>query len=673
MFDDFFTYIHHLMGDPFDLMETPDTNDDLDTENDQDTKDDPDTDDDTTNQVLHFLRVNTRIFDLLPESTDLPSSVSTLIKGAVQSGKSRIIFGLCLLHSVLYDSNVLVIVRNFTDDYDQFQRNFISFLDEYAVFLVENYGMDYDDVLGSIPSFFYLGNVRSKDHVLSRHEQMCQKMTEGRCVMIALANDKQIGHFNDCIDHIRRSDADIRDLYVIIDEADQLIYSEGDKFTPQLSFTLEQTKHYYGISATIYDAFYDSENRFNTERIFLLTPSSQYKGIDKLLFRSVEKTKKNLLGDEDLERFLVTHSNHSPFDIVHQQKHPMIAMIKTEHLITRQDDLMTEITTRYPMEYTVITYNGTFSKVYSPALVGVRMVLPRCHKRQAASSTDRIHVFSNCGLSYILQYLKENGGADRFPRILIISYNLVGRGINIVSADFGWHLTHMFYRPSKGTSVTSMIQSMRLCGIYNDNIPLTCHMEKDKYEDMYKGYMLQEDMFRRIRNTGESLSEWMKTQQFLKDKIPNGNLYRTQKFRGEITDKKEEDEGMSLDEFNQGRCITKTMIIPALIQNQNVQTMDPKELHRLTNDRNGMFKKWADITNQSAIARFMREGLDPRREYTKREMTDLWKNYSNGMSTTALFQAKIGTSVGYGNILVKLTNNNVRMYPELVQAFEKYF
>ncbi|NCA15204.1 MAG: hypothetical protein EBS89_14000, partial [Proteobacteria bacterium] len=345
---------------------------------------------------MHFLRDHTRIFELIPNTPDQQVFPSTLIKGAVQSGKSRIIFGLCLLHSIMNDANVLVIVRNFTDDYDQFQRNFISFLDEYSDFLSHEYDIEYDDLMEYLPSFYYIGNIKSNQYGLSRHEEICRKMTEGRCVMIALANDKQIEHFNDCIDLIHNNNVSIKDLYAIIDEADQLIYSESDKFTPQLSFLLEQTKHYYGVSATIYDAFYDSEKRFNTDRIFYLTPSPKYKGIDKLIFQSIEKTSQNLTMDSDLNRFLAHHSTQSPYQIRHQEKHPMLIMIKTEHLITKQDELMSKIYTRFPQEYTVITYNGTYSKIYSPALVGIRMVLPRCHKKQTSSSTDRVHIFNNC-------------------------------------------------------------------------------------------------------------------------------------------------------------------------------------------------------------------------------------------------------------------------------------
>jgi hypothetical protein len=628
--------------------------------------DDPPIDDDL---LLRFLRLHTRIFEILPGRTDIGSSFSTLLKGAVQSGKSRIIFGLCLLHSIMDASNVFVMVRNFTDDYDQFRRNFLAFLGEYEAFLLSE-GLDHDDIADRMPSFYYIGSIMKDKQ--GRDVEMCEDMIRGRCVMIALANDRQLGVFNNYYETLFNTMDNTVDLVVIVDEADQLVYSDGIHFTPQFEYLFEFTTHLYGISATIYEAFYDPKGYFSTDRVFYLTPPIDYKGLSSLVYESISKTKKGLSDDEDLARFFENEKNRQPFHIADGVRHPRIALIKTESLISEQDKLMSGVVSRYKKEFTVITYNGTACRIYSPELIGVRMILPICRKKQATSSTDRVHVFNNCALPYVLQYLKDNGGADRFPRILILSYKLVGRGINIVSADFDWHLTHMFYRPSKGTSVTAMIQSIRLCGVYKDNIPLTCIMEKEMYDEMYKGYMLQEDIFQRVKSTktDKSLTEWMRSQMFLKDKVPNGTLYKTCRFRGRITDKKEEDEGMSLDEFNQGRCITKTMIIPAMIQ---IKTgFNLKEHERLTNDKNGMFKKWADITNRSVIARFMREGLEPRREYTKKEITALWETFAPNTGIKSLMKFCSGKSRSYGEIITQ-RNNRYFLIETLRDAFDRYF
>ena len=661
-----------------------------------------------------FLREKTRLFDLFPgdgssgssnssssnsSSSNSSSSnsssgegknhSSTLIKGAVQSGKSRILFALCLLHGTYQqNANVMVLVRNFTDDYDQFQRNFRAFLDEYSEFLLQQPEIETDDdVLEYLPSFYYMGNVKKikQNGMLRNHEDLCEDLVKGQCVVIALANDHQTSMMNDCLDIVAAASSSERELWVMIDEADQLIYSEGDKFTPQLDALLERSHHVYGISATLYETFYDPNQRFCTDRVFYLTPPPEYKGIDQLAYESIRKTCNGLMEDEDLEQFLQRQCDKEPFWIRSSEKHPMMTLIKTENLITEQDRLLHKIQTRFPKQYTIITYNGTCTKLYSESLCGERIVLPVCRKKQSSSSsTHDLHVFHNCALPYLLQYLKENGGAERFPRILIISYKLVGRGINIVSADFQWHLTHMFYRPSKGTSVTSMIQSMRLCGNYQDTIPLTCLMEKEYYENMYKGHRLQEDLFYRIQNesTGskedddppKSLTEWLQTQKFMKDKIPDTVLYKKKGFQGKITDRESEDQGMSMTEFNQNRCITPslTLSLPPIPTPQ----LDQKEKHRLTNDQNGMFKKWAQLSNTSAIAVFMREGLDPKKTYDRSEIQSLCKKHKIQLSHICCTknQFRKGSQI-HGQLLWKhhQTPPHYSLHPCLVKDFEKYF
>lgn len=264
-----------------------------------------------------------------------------------------------------------------------------------------------------------------------------------------------------------------------------------------------------------------------------------------------------------------------------------------------------------------------------------------------------------------------------YPRVVLIAYQLVGRGLNIVSYDFGWHLTHMFYRPAPQTDGTTMLQSMRLCGIYRDNIRLTCFMEKKAYDNMYRAYQLQEDMFRRAlmhEDRNATVTEMMRTQHFHRHKVPRAALTsKGRRFKGNVTDREEEDEGMSLEEFAKERCIQEPY---EKVQTQPVGGgITQEELHRLTNQVNGMFKKWADPTNTTAIARFMREGLDPQREYTRKEMRDLCKEYK--VLLKDLLKSALGKNGGggvHGQILVIVNDkNHFRMRPKLIPCFEKYF
>jgi hypothetical protein len=109
-----------------------------------------------------------------------------------------------------------------------------------------------------------------------------------------------------------------------------------------------------------------------------------------------------------------------------------------------------------------------------------------------------------------------------------------------------------------------------------------------------------------------------------------------------------------------------------MIENQvNIPEMNEIEYQRLTNDRNGMFKRWSVITNNTAIAQFMREGIDPTKEYTKRELTELWKQYAKE-SFSHLFERVSGKSLGYGQIIIK-HNDVYKLHPKLVLKFNEFF
>lgn len=108
----------------------------------------------------------------------------------------------------------------------------------------------------------------------------------------------------------------------------------------------------------------------------------------------------------------------------------------------------------------------------------------------------------------------------------------------------------MFYRPHSTSSIPTLLQSIRLCGIYKDDIPLKCYVEKKVYENIYKGYQLQEDIFQRLKKAQtDSLFDWILEKKFYKEKIPTKKLCKRVDFGGLVTTNKNENTGMSIEDF----------------------------------------------------------------------------------------------------------------------------
>jgi hypothetical protein len=91
---------------------------------------------------------------------------------------------------------------------------------------------------------------------------------------------------------------------------------------------------------------------------------------------------------------------------------------------------------------------------------------------------------------------------------------------------------------------------------------------------------------------------------------------------------------------------------------------DDKEFNRLCK----MFISWSSA--DSKIAKFMRH-LNPTKVYTKNEMNEMCVKYDI-KDISHLVYKKRNESSGYGKILEK-TNDTYRLYPQLVEAFEKNF
>lgn len=496
-----------------------------------------------------YLKLFTRLYDVISDfskfNLDGRSKVCyALIKGAIQSGKSSIIHALLLLFTMVYKHNVIVLLRNFTEDYEQMSKGFLLFLEIYQDYVFEQ---GYTATQNYIPKIYYTGNVhRMKNGKLQQHENLCTDIALQKTVIFTIANHHHLESLNECLEM-----AGPGSTTLIVDEVDQLLYTSGDVLSTQLQDLLTKVFNVFGISATLYEPFNNPLFLFTSHHVLL--PPPNYKGVLDINFNLISKLdskrKKKypntiLKWDKSLYQYLKMHKNNAPF-----ASQPCITLIKTERLKKKQLELQSQIANHdtFSTAYTVLTYNGESTTLFSSTLCGNQIILCNGKKSKLAGQH---HVFSKTSIQYVLQYLKENGGSAKFPRILIIAHGLVGRGINIVSADYQWHLTHMFYRPSRGATVTVMSQSLRLCGIYNDTIPLTCFLEKSVYENIYRGYQLQEDIFSRLQQNGENVRDQIGEQKFWSAKIPRKKMSQTNDFCGKITTIMEEDKGMTLEQFN---------------------------------------------------------------------------------------------------------------------------
>jgi hypothetical protein len=237
----------------------------------------------------------------------------------------------------------------------------------------------------------------------------------------------------------------------------------------------------------------------------------------------------------------------------------------------------------------------------------------------------------------------------------------------------------MFYRPSPAATIPMLMQSMRLAGRYKDNLPLALYATDTIMREIVTGHQMQKELVARVMTKAQPhmpATAIIRGESFHPAKIPKKSVFlaktrRHQKFLPRIS--AEDDDGWTLEEFQRPLAMIHTPLPQTTTA--DAITMDQREFHRLTNPRNGMFKKWANPTDISGIARFMRDGIVPRTKYSKKEITDLWKEYNGDskIGIACLMNHKMGKGKGYGKIIAKDGKGKYMMYPSLRHAFDRFF
>uniref|UniRef100_A0A6C0K0I4 Uncharacterized protein n=1 Tax=viral metagenome TaxID=1070528 RepID=A0A6C0K0I4_9ZZZZ len=661
--------------------------------------------------TMLFLKAYTRLFEVIPDletktsswSAELAERLHLLIKGAVQSGKTRILTALALFMTMVHKQSVIVLVRNITEDSSQYHDAWTEFMAKFEEFCADHGVLfDMEDFDGLPPSYFAKDlTIRAEEEVDINDEDdddddkemdILDAMLSGPTMIVSLLNVHQLQKVNAVLGTVRREYEDMIGITVLVDEVDQLLYGEDrEKVNPGLDRLLSEADHIIGVTATTWKPLHDLDKKFfSTDNVYVMTPPVNYRGIMDLSYVTIkdlpkEKCAGALASDPDLLQFLLQHRNDAPMmvnrrghdGVLRKDRHPLLALINTERLIAKQSSLMEDIARHPELEkkYTIMTYNGKCIEIYAPLLSKrVDLQLPACSKKLKRQGNRLI--CRGGSLRHVLQWLKKQPAWwKRFPRILIIAQNMVGRGLNIVSHDYKWHLSDFFWRPSHDAEIANKMQDQRGCGIFTDDLICRVHCTLENERDLKRGHQLQEEVYQRTDGMEDTpIAEALQTMTFHKKKVPQGKISGKKggKFGGVIVDTPD-DGGLSMEEFGLG-------MIPEEPEDEEAEDKASKkksEPYTVEQDekrlREKMFPKWGSEDDVTKIGGFMRR-LEHDKVYSVNEIKALCKN-EDQMSVTLshLIQPYIPSSWIFGRILVGDTAQGYRLNPNLVEAYLEFF
>jgi len=622
-----------------------------------------------------------------------------LFVGDVQGGKSNVMALKALYLAIVCKQDVVILCRNCVDDphqlkqstFDDHRKNFTQFAQERGVLsqLAGQYRWP-RIVLAQDKAEMQTFKTQDADH------GPVENPSTGT-IFLPISNTH---HFDRLLDIFTPGQ---RQMHMIVDEADKLAYGDDGPVARKMETLLDIASSVSFVTATAHNVMID--DRFKCCDIYHLPRHPNYKGFENLNWIPICKKPKNVRRDKDGTMATPLERDPDLWHIVLEREsarnvfengQPRIGLIKTERVIASQCKLADDIHDKMPEKFITIVYNSNHIVVNCPSLtLDTVRAFKACDIKCKADNRHNV-VVSRVSIRKILHAIRTqlflNWNAMR--PILIISDLVAQRGVHLRDLEYEWHLSFEVLRTCKSTTVPTIIQELRILGIYRDNVPLTLYCDDELHRHLRVESMAHRELIERSAQLGRQRQDMSiraaiasmsldvrKTTE--RKQMRHGPARLPVRVTAPRSDKTSADGGFGIEDY--GIIVTP----PALLQSatrslppgadkdddntDDVPPMDPKELERLTDPKKGMFKKWARVDNTTAIARFMREGLEPQRRYSRQELSVRCTEYGVQLSDITGLRQSGEHRHSLAQIVCHVGKDKLMLHPELREAFYYVF
>ena len=448
-----------------------------------------------SNSVIRS-KVISYLFDQCPDLHQLNGKSSTIremlnhlkgrymtIKGHIQSGKTK--FMICASSLFLIAGySVVIVLRNNKADQEQIHERLVLF------------EKDMNQAISETKQHFKVCRTSSQAVTVERNKpRIYLTLGNGSSTMKMLTG---------------LTDKHDTKIALFIDEVDFVDSGDGTRKSEVIPLLKQHSHCIFGVSATIMDPL-GKENVF-PEDLILLSVSPHYKGIPSIQVVEIDqpdvravytgKTTDNLFEtDEGLMDFAKMFSKQKPFVFANGVVHPHICLVNICRAKDPTVEAQSKLARKFPDMMTIV-YNGD----------GITYA----YKKETLEHKGTI--------SSLLQMMKDmfSESGQTPPNILIFSGDLAGRGISFTSSDFKWHLTSMRLLVANHCDEPELIQRVRLCGVYHDDVPLTLYSTSAILCDIKKAYFRQEEIIcnlKKSRDEKELCKQFIESFSLTKDKF----------------------------------------------------------------------------------------------------------------------------------------------------------
>ena len=382
--------------------------------------------------------------------------------GFVQSGKTYFINHLMYKIHLLYPTAMVVIMVP----------NLCAMREQSRNRLVEFDGKDKGIVAYNAEFGTHLPTMAGDDVVF--HEASRSNRGQYQYILALENQANLINVIQDVV--IRREHDPTAKLFLIVDEVDTVYKDVATKFHGPFQQVREMASMVFGITATPADSFI-SEQKIESQFVHIIPPQPNYKGWDyltKIAIQSDRPNRKNnvVIDDTQCIQELAKLNQIPPWVCVDEEKkeyvHPVNVLVKTSERTDHHTQYLDAFRTDPRFErWAILSFNGKGIKLVCRSLDHPDIVINNTRIRSPPSGIFDI----DTSVSYpeVISFLVQH----HVSHIVTVAGILANRGYSFVSSNYKIHLTHEYLLCSTTSTCTNDNQSLRLLGVYPDNIPLT--------------------------------------------------------------------------------------------------------------------------------------------------------------------------------------------------------
>lgn len=417
-----------------------------------------------------------------------------VLKGEMQSGKTLWMITRSLM-DVYNDRSAIVVLRDLSDDQLQLTNRIKNINEHYISFAKGKFGMDVNSMVEIVDDI----------HKMSKYSDKKKQNIMMGITPKFIACISHMSQLNKLVDIVRMTDRPQYSLY--IDESDYVDVGDSSRRRTGKSMALDILKtcaySVTMVSATIIENIY--HNDVKPYNMYWLRPPPCYKSVRQFDFRA---TKENITFSArsdanffDTDPGLTNHMkalNDQPlFRDSTGRNMPPIHLFNLGSIVKSQKMAQKNLIKMHP-NIASIVYNGDGIYFYSPHFTNEKIVIDKKKMtKKGPIHQGRITMADMLGFC-------QNKGDVIFPRIAIFSGKLAGRGISYVSGKMnngiGWHVNALRFARSTTMNNASLLQAIgRLCGCFNDNVPLRLYADQSTCDAVWTAYQQQEQLLPKAR------------------------------------------------------------------------------------------------------------------------------------------------------------------------------